>query len=418
MDDTQILMKRDLGFFGILREAVIIPRENLNFIIFTFLTSLPVFSFKLSFEILLQGTIFQIAEIIRQTPVDQCVYCYGLPEFVAVEEILEVIFPNLLLLGVLYLIVLCLDLVNMVAIVDSASMIYAGETHMNAREMLLRIKKSTRYERPLITYIYALLLAFLTSVGLASLAISAYIAARYVFFEVIFAMMFIYLTKKYVEWSVIWNMGIVVSILENTLGDIALVISSYLSKAAKTSGFLLMLVSFVGEVTLRLFCLYIRSQEEGMGILVTFMGVGFVSLGNVMKWVVIMVFFYDCKRQDLMNKDVVEKVTEIEAGWNMEKETKVATEDPKVDLFEDDDEFEEFEINEARLLFEVIQITEDPRLKLLTPWGRAIPISLDWDDKEGEETTQQWEDDWDDDDVNDDFSLQLKKELESNTEKI
>ncbi|XP_044465385.1 protein DELETION OF SUV3 SUPPRESSOR 1(I)-like [Mangifera indica] len=72
----------------------------------------------------------------------------------------------------------------------------------------------------------------------------------------------------------------------------------------------------------------------------------------------------------------------------MEKETKVATEDLKIDLFEDDDEFEEFEINQ------------------------------EWDDKEeGKDTTQQWEDDWDDDDVNDDFSLQLRRELENNTEK-
>jgi 26 proteasome complex subunit DSS1 len=31
----------------------------------------------------------------------------------------------------------------------------------------------------------------------------------------------------------------------------------------------------------------------------------------------------------------------------MEKESKVPAEDPKVDLFEDDDEFEEFEINEG-----------------------------------------------------------------------
>ncbi|CAI9787290.1 unnamed protein product [Fraxinus pennsylvanica] len=42
----------------------------------------------------------------------------------------------------------------------------------------------------------------------------------------------------------------------------------------------------------------------------------------------------------------------------------------------------------------------------------------EWDDKEeGKEVTQQWEDDWDDDDVNDDFSLQLRRELESSTEK-
>lgn len=31
----------------------------------------------------------------------------------------------------------------------------------------------------------------------------------------------------------------------------------------------------------------------------------------------------------------------------MEKDQKVASEDPKVDLFEDDDEFEEFNINQG-----------------------------------------------------------------------
>ncbi|KAK3005149.1 hypothetical protein RJ639_017155 [Escallonia herrerae] len=42
----------------------------------------------------------------------------------------------------------------------------------------------------------------------------------------------------------------------------------------------------------------------------------------------------------------------------------------------------------------------------------------EWEEKEeGKEVTQQWEDDWDDDDVNDDFSLQLRRELENNTDK-
>ncbi|KAI3858434.1 hypothetical protein MKW98_021799 [Papaver atlanticum] len=69
-------------------------------------------------------------------------------------------------------------------------------------------------------------------------------------------------------------------------------------------------------------------------------------------------------------------------------EAKVTTETSKVDLFEDDDEFEEFETNQ------------------------------DWDDKEeGNEVIEQWEDDWDDDDVSDDFSLQLRRELESNAVK-
>lgn len=47
-----------------------------------------------------------------------------------------------------------------------------------------------------------------------------------------------------------------------------------------------------------------------------------------------------------------------------------------------------------------------------------LRIITEWEDKEeGKEVTQQWEDDWDDDDVNDDFSLQLRRELENNTEK-
>ncbi|XP_031501960.1 protein DSS1 HOMOLOG ON CHROMOSOME V-like [Nymphaea colorata] len=72
----------------------------------------------------------------------------------------------------------------------------------------------------------------------------------------------------------------------------------------------------------------------------------------------------------------------------MAEEPKAIKEDAKIDLFEDDDEFEEFECEE-------------------------------WDDEkeEGKEATQQWEDDWDDDDVNDDFSLQLRRELENNSEK-
>ncbi|XP_010467381.1 PREDICTED: protein DELETION OF SUV3 SUPPRESSOR 1(I)-like [Camelina sativa] len=73
----------------------------------------------------------------------------------------------------------------------------------------------------------------------------------------------------------------------------------------------------------------------------------------------------------------------------MATEPKAATaEVVKVDLFEDDDEFEEFEINE------------------------------DWLEKEEvKEVSQQWEDDWDDDDVSDDFSRQLRKELENGGEK-
>ncbi|WZZ34325.1 protein DSS1 HOMOLOG ON CHROMOSOME V-like [Brassica napus] len=69
----------------------------------------------------------------------------------------------------------------------------------------------------------------------------------------------------------------------------------------------------------------------------------------------------------------------------MAAEQKATKEEVKMDLFEDDDEFEEFEINQ------------------------------DWVENEEQvkEVGLQWEDDWDDDDVSDDFSHQLRKELET-----
>lgn len=74
------------------------------------------------------------------------------------------------------------------------------------------------------------------------------------------------------------------------------------------------------------------------------------------------------------------------AGTTGAAASKDSTEDPKLDVFEDDDEFEEFENEE-------------------------------WDgEDEGKDSVQQWEDDWDDDDVTDDFSVQLRKELESVSE--
>ncbi|GMN59658.1 hypothetical protein TIFTF001_028756 [Ficus carica] len=158
----------------------------------------------------------------------------------------------------------------------------------------------------------------------------------------------------------------------------------------------------------------------------------------------------------------------------MATEPKAATEEAKIDLFEDDDEFEEFEINQG-LNGNVphgsgaLQGPIPNGLGMEMNWdktengagiGKAPPTGIpdtssaslpkgrdgdgkipapdqprptssslslshalfttmtEWEDKEeGKEVTQQWEDDWDDDDVNDDFSLQLRKELENNQDK-
>uniref|UniRef100_A0A0D9V090 26S proteasome complex subunit SEM1 n=1 Tax=Leersia perrieri TaxID=77586 RepID=A0A0D9V090_9ORYZ len=86
-----------------------------------------------------------------------------------------------------------------------------------------------------------------------------------------------------------------------------------------------------------------------------------------------------------------------------------AAEAAKMDLLEDDDEFEEFEIDQGMHRFVFLTFNLD---------CFVADTHGEWDDKEeGNEAVQQWEDDWDDDDINDDFSLQLRKELESNSSK-
>ncbi|KAF8407937.1 hypothetical protein HHK36_007077 [Tetracentron sinense] len=116
----------------------------------------------------------------------------------------------------------------------------------------------------------------------------------------------------------------------------------------------------------------------------------------------------------------------------MATEPKAATEDAKIDLFEDDDEFEEFETEGCKRQGFIVFVN-CVHLKCMTyctavydnvVYTKRTSVDrfprklVEWDDKEeGKEATQQWEDDWDDDDVNDDFSLQLKRELENNAEK-
>ncbi|MCD7460503.1 hypothetical protein HAX54_043651 [Datura stramonium] len=132
------------------------------------------------------------------------------------------------------------------------------------------------------------------------------------------------------------------------------------------------------------------------------------------------------------------------------EQPKPAAEDVKMDLFEDDDEFEEFAIDQASVTWSHGRRCRGVHLRLdslylILGFGDGIDVGVqqcgperiwpdkwvtsmdffksysiesEWEDKEeGKEVMQQWEDDWDDDDVNDDFSLQLRKELESNTEK-
>ncbi|CAL5325737.1 unnamed protein product [Camellia sinensis] len=313
MENTQIMVQEKLGFFKILKEALIIPFKNPHFIIYTLLTSIPLFCFLLVYETLIQHTLIQTAKILSQAPPESDLYCkfcldWNWTTLGFAERLIDDLSPTYLLvllyLGILHF----LDLITLIAIVDSASTIHTGKKTLNLIQLLQNFIKETRFKGPLITSICTLLLGFLILSGLFCLAAYMYIASRDVLFMLLFGVLFIALLAKYIEWSAIWNMGIVISILEEKKqGDVALLISSYLSRGSRRRGFLFVLVFLVWRLGLRLSSLYLGWTIVGENfnkMAITAPLVGLVCVGNVTKWLVFVVYFYDCKRRREEKKNI------------------------------------------------------------------------------------------------------------------
>lgn len=300
------MMEKKLGFLYLLKKSLNIPFKNPTFVIFTFLTSLPLFYFLVVHEIVFQETLIETVKILQETtaPLETL---GALEALGAIDRLIEEVSHKFLVLGFLNMGILhFLDLFNTIAIVDVASMIYKGEKAMNLWDMLSRLVKETRLKGPLITSIYVLLLASLTSVGLVSLVAYVYIASFDGFVLMLFLVVFIALLTKYIEWCVVWNMGIVISVLEEKHGDVALVISAHLSRSTRHYGHLLMFVFFAWRLALRLSNLYVGWDTGGSGVVITAVHISFVCLANVLNWLIIVVYFFYCKRQSLEKKIEVE----------------------------------------------------------------------------------------------------------------
>ncbi|XP_022751894.1 uncharacterized protein LOC111300530 isoform X1 [Durio zibethinus] len=309
MENSSIVMKERLGFFEIIKESLKIPFKNPYFILFTFLTSLPLFCFLVLCEIILQHILIETGKILQETP-DPFRKILGddYSRVLDIGHLLEEVSPEVLLLGFLYLGILhCLDLFNTIATVDVASIIYAGEKSITLKDMFFIPVKESRFKGPLITSICSLSLAFLILIGLLSFATYIYITSADVLFMLLFVVIFIALLGKYMEWSAIWNMGIVISVLEEKQGDVALLISSYLSRCNRPCGFFLMLVFFIWRFALRFSCLYVGWNNGGSSLVITVVHISLVSLLNLLKWMSILVYFYDCKKQSAYQHTDVEE---------------------------------------------------------------------------------------------------------------
>ncbi|KAL4639139.1 hypothetical protein ACB092_03G196400 [Castanea dentata] len=268
------IRNQKLGVFDILKEALIITFKNFNFIIFILLTSLPLFGFMVYYESFLQETLMT-----------------------------KHVFYELLQLGFLYLVPLHLfELCTVIVTVDLSSKIHAQERPMTLKEMIHKPICGARLRGTFITSIYVLYISTCTLLGLIWLVTYYFILENSiieVFFAGFYGAAFLLLLVKYLEWSAMWNMSIVISVWEGIYGGEALALSDYLCKGSKGRGVLLMFVFFVWGLGLRLTCLYFGCYEGGIGIVAQ---ISLFCLGNVLKWVVCMVYFCDCKKQTLEKK--------------------------------------------------------------------------------------------------------------------
>ena len=296
--------------FDILKDALVIIFKNFNFIIFIFLASIPLFCFMVYYEIFLQRNLVETSNILKQTPGG-----WAIPDLIHVRMSLTIhnkmtkhVFYVLLQLGFLYLVPLhLLELCTVVVTVDLSSKIYAEERPMTLKEMILKPIYGERLGGTFITSIFVLYLSTCTLLGLIWLVTYFVILENSmieVFLAVFYGVAFVALLTKYLEWSAMWNMSIVISVLEGISGYEAFALSAYFSKGSERRGLILMIVFFVWGLGLRLPCLYFGCYEGWLGISVQ---ISLFCLRNVLKWLVCMVYFYDCKKR-ILEKKVDEEV--------------------------------------------------------------------------------------------------------------
>ncbi|XP_058742155.1 uncharacterized protein LOC131634033 [Vicia villosa] len=110
------------------------------------------------------------------------------------------------------------------------------------------------------------------------------------------------LLMVYLEWSAIWEMSIVISVLEGVYGIGAMRVSCYFSSGNQKRGLVLMLVFFVFGGFLRLVCIYFECYKGGSGV---FLQISVLTVMNTLKWVACVIYFNDCKERKMEKKAFV-----------------------------------------------------------------------------------------------------------------
>ncbi|CAO2829236.1 unnamed protein product [Amaranthus hypochondriacus] len=294
---------QELKSFEILKSALKIFTSNTKFMLLIICCILPLFSFMVFSEIKLQEAIDY-----------------------ALSNSTEDFIPEILKLCLFYVFLYpILECVSICYTIKVAEKLHVGETKLTIKDI---VSQKHSLKGPFITYLYVYFQSLVTFLGLLGVIgnykISSFIS-YYSYFEYVeiglnilsiafHSMIFFCLFYKYLEWSAIWNLGMVISVIEEQNGIAVLGISDYYGNKCKKTGFELMLVFFLTGNVLRVFCLYGGLCNGSFaGVLITCVNIMMFLLANLVKWIAFLLYYYHCKQQ-VMEK----KVDDQELGVKLE----------------------------------------------------------------------------------------------------
>ncbi|CAJ2677093.1 unnamed protein product [Trifolium pratense] len=325
-ETKQVMLKnKNMDVLDILNQTLTIYFKNINFIIFTLLTSIPFFFLMVYFETLFQQILVQTPKIISSLPFHekhQITFSYMDSNndslsyidsngniFTYIDHIpsfSQDYLPLLIQLCLIYTIPLhVLEFFSKVLTMDLASKLINLEENKNMslkymfqNSIDLSIMKGT-----FITSLYTLTLSNCLLIAFPWTVSNCFGLASTFWCYIIFGMICFVAVGKllmmYLDWSAIWDMSIVISVLDGIYGIGAMRVSYYFNSGNQKRGLVLMLFFFVFGSFLRLICIYFECYNGGNGI---FVQIGVLSVVNTLKWVACVIYFNDCKERKMEKK--------------------------------------------------------------------------------------------------------------------